>query len=85
MISPLPGVTDIEPGSAQRPIPGISAEILDDEGNPLHEPEAVGYLVLTKPWPWHAARHLGRPGALQGDLLVAVRGPKYYFAGDGAK
>ncbi|MCO5304300.1 MAG: acetate--CoA ligase [Phycicoccus sp.] len=51
MISPLPGVTTLEPGSAQKPIPGISAEILDDEGNPFTEAEKVGYLVLTKPWP----------------------------------
>ncbi len=49
--NPSPGVTELEPGSAQRPIPGISAEILDDEGNPTHDPDAVGYLVLTKPWP----------------------------------
>jgi acetyl-CoA synthetase len=51
MISPLPGVTTLEPGSAQKPIPGISAEILDDEGHPFTEAEKVGYLVLTKPWP----------------------------------
>jgi acetyl-CoA synthetase len=51
MISPLPGVTTLEPGSAQKPIPGISAEILDDEGQPFTTPEQVGYLVLTKPWP----------------------------------
>src|SRR5699024_5068006 len=48
---PPPGVTELEPGSAQRPIPGISAEILDDEGQPFTEAEKVGYLVLTKPWP----------------------------------
>ncbi len=39
MISPLPGVTDLEPGSAQKPIPRISAEILDDEGKPFTEAE----------------------------------------------
>ena len=42
-----------------------------------------GYLVITEPWPGDAARHLGRPRALQGDLLVAV--PGVYFTGDGAK
>ncbi len=84
MISPLPGVTTLEPGSAQRPIPGISAEILDDEGHPLHDPELVGYLVLTKPWP-------GMLRGIWGDLeryketYWSRFGDKYYFAGDGAK
>jgi acetyl-CoA synthetase len=84
MISPLPGVTDLEPGSAQRPIPGISAEILDDEGNPLHEPEAVGYLVLTKPWPGMLRGIWGDEERYK-ETYWSRFGPKYYFAGDGAK
>ena len=51
MISPLPGVTETKPGSAQRPIPGVSADVLDDTGEPVPTAEQVGYLVLTKPWP----------------------------------
>ncbi|MEO6413292.1 MAG: acetate--CoA ligase, partial [Pedococcus sp.] len=84
MISPLPGVTDLEPGSAQRPIPGISAEILDDEGNPLHDPEAVGYLVLTKPWPGMLRGIWGDQERYK-ETYWSRFGPKYYFAGDGAK
>ncbi|REF31843.1 acetyl-coenzyme A synthetase [Calidifontibacter indicus] len=84
MISPLPGLTTLEPGSAQRPIPGISAEILDDEGNPLTEPEQVGYLVLTKPWPSMLRTIWGDDQRYQ-DTYWSRFGPKYYFAGDGAK
>lgn len=84
MISPLPGVTDLEPGSAQKPIPGISAEILDDEGKPFTEPEKVGYLVLTKPWPSMLRGIWGDPERYK-ETYWSRFGPKYYFAGDGAK
>jgi acetyl-CoA synthetase len=84
MISPLPGITELEPGSAQRPIPGISAEILDDEGQPTHEPEKVGYLVLTKPWPGMLRGIWGDPERYQ-ETYWSRFGPEYYFAGDGAK
>ncbi|MGO4132787.1 acetate--CoA ligase [Janibacter sp. RAF52] len=84
MNSPLPGVTDLEPGSSQRPIPGIAAEILDDEGQPLTEPEQVGYLVLTKPWPSMLRGIWGDPERYK-DTYWSRFGPKYYFAGDGAK
>ncbi|GAB3110254.1 acetate--CoA ligase [Janibacter alkaliphilus] len=84
MISPLPGVTELEPGSAQRPIPGISAEILDDEGQPFTEPEKVGYLVLTKPWPAMLRGIWGDPERYK-DTYWSRFGPEYYFAGDGAK
>ena len=84
MISPLPGITELEPGSAQRPIPGISAEILDDEGQPTHEPEKVGYLVLTKPWPGMLRGIWGDPERYK-ETYWSRFGPEYYFAGDGAK
>ncbi|WP_082589506.1 acetate--CoA ligase [Nostocoides sp. Soil756] len=84
MISPLPGVTTLEPGSAQRPIPGISAEILDDDGQPFTEPEKVGYLVLTKPWPGMLRGIWGDPDRYR-ETYWSRFGPKYYFAGDGAK
>ena len=84
MISPLPGVTTLEPGSAQKPIPGISAEILDDEGMPFTEAEKVGYLVLTKPWPSMLRGIWGDPQRYQ-DTYWSRFGEKYYFAGDGAK
>ena len=84
MISPLPGVTTLEPGSAQRPIPGISAEILDDEGQPFTEPDKVGYLVLTQPWPAMLRGIWGDPERYK-ETYWSRFGEKYYFAGDGAK
>ncbi len=84
MISPLPGVTTLEPGSAQRPIPGIAAEILDDDGKPFTEPEKVGYLVLTRPWPAMLRGIWGDPERYK-ETYWSRFGPKYYFAGDGAK
>ncbi|GGB76067.1 acetyl-CoA synthetase [Knoellia flava TL1] len=84
MISPLPGVTTLEPGSAQRPIPGISAEILDDEGQPFTEPDKVGYLVLTQPWPSMLRGIWGDPERYK-ETYWSRFGEKYYFAGDGAK
>lgn len=84
MNSPLPGVTELEPGSSQAPVPGIHAEVLDDEGNRLTDPEAVGYLVLTKPWPSMLRGVWGDPQRYK-DTYWSRFGPKYYFAGDGAK
>lgn len=82
MISPLPGVTACKPGSAMRPLPGISAEILDEQGNAVGNGSG-GYLVLTEPW----------PGMLRGiwgdyDRFVETYWSRFsgmYFAGDGAK
>ncbi len=50
MIAPLPGIIATKPGSATRPLPGISAEVVDEEGQPV-EAGKGGYLVVTKPWP----------------------------------
>jgi len=50
MIAPLPGIITTKPGSATKPVPGISADILDDDGNPV-PPGHGGNLVITKPWP----------------------------------
>src|ERR687892_1687428 len=50
MISPLPGVTAGKPGSAMTPLPGVSAEVVNDEGEPVGNGEG-GYLTLTEPWP----------------------------------
>jgi acetyl-CoA synthetase len=51
MMTPLPGVTATKPGSCTQPIPGIVADIVDDEGHPVTTPDAGGYLVIRKPWP----------------------------------
>jgi acetyl-CoA synthetase len=82
MISPLPGVTTCKPGSAMGPLPGISAQVVDDEGHPVG-PGGGGYLVLTEPWP---AMLRGIWG--DNDRYVDTywsRWPGFYFAGDGAK
>jgi acetyl-CoA synthetase len=50
MISPLPGLTSAKPGSATRPLPGIEARVLDEEGNEVAEGEQ-GLLALLRPWP----------------------------------
>jgi acetyl-CoA synthetase len=51
LISPLPGVTVTKPGSCTRPLPGIEADIVDDHGTSVTNPDAGGYLVIRKPWP----------------------------------
>jgi len=51
MISPLPGVTITKPGSCTRPLPGIFADIVDEEGHSVTSADAGGYLVIRKPWP----------------------------------
>lgn len=50
MIAPLPGLTTTKPGSATKPVPGISAKVVDETGTPVPEGNG-GYLVITKPWP----------------------------------
>jgi acetyl-CoA synthetase len=49
MISPVPGQTTTKPGSATQPLPGVSAELVSEDGEPMGE--GTGLLVLTKPWP----------------------------------
>ena len=82
MIAPLPGVTACKPGSAMRPLPGIGAEVVDDNGAPV-DPGGGGYLVLDEPWP-------SMLRGIWGDDERYVqtywsRWPGEYFAGDGAK
>ena len=50
MITPLPGVTTLKPGSATKPFPGVDAAVYDEQGNEV-APGGGGYLVLRKPWP----------------------------------
>ena len=60
MISPLPGVTSTKPGAAMRPLPGISAEVVDNDGKPLG-PGNGGAARPHRAVAVNAARHLGRP------------------------
>ncbi|CCH86066.1 Acetyl-coenzyme A synthetase (Acetate--CoA ligase) (Acyl-activating enzyme) [Modestobacter italicus] len=83
MITPLPAVTTLKPGSAQRPLPGIAASVVDEEGKPI-EPGATGYLVLTEPWP-AMLRTIWGDDDRYVDTYWSRYGQGVYFAGDGAK
>ncbi|MBO3083407.1 acetate--CoA ligase [Cellulomonas fengjieae] len=82
MISPLPGVTETKPGSAQVPLPGIAADVVDDEANPVPD-GGGGYLVLTEPWPSMLRGIWGDPDRYVDTYWSRFKG--LYFAGDGAK
>ena len=83
MINPLPGVTSLKPGSAQTPFPGISAKVVDDEGNELGD-DTTGLLVLTEPWP-SMLRTIWGDDDRYVDTYWSRFGKNVYFAGDGAK
>jgi acetyl-CoA synthetase len=82
LISPLPGVTTLKPGSATKPFPGVDAAVYDDQGDDVG-PGGGGYLVLRRPW----------PAMLRGiykdhDRYVETYWSRFanvYFAGDGAR
>ena len=82
MISPLPGVTAAKPGSAQVPLPGIKAEVVDDEGRAVPA-GGGGYLVLTHPWPSMLRGIWGDLQRFKDTYWSRFEG--MYFAGDGAK
>ena len=82
LITPLPGITNLTPGSATKPFPGIQAEVVDEKGDPVG-PGQGGYLVLKRPWPAMLRTIYGDP-----DRYVEQywsRYPNIYFTGDGAK
>jgi acetyl-CoA synthetase len=82
MISPLPGVTTTKPGAAMRPLPGISAEVVDDTGSAVPN-GGGGYLVINEPWPGMLRGIWGDPERYQQTYWSRFNG--VYFAGDGAK
>ncbi|KQQ92541.1 acetyl-coenzyme A synthetase [Leifsonia sp. Leaf325] len=82
MISALPGITDLKPGSAQIPIPGISLDIVTDEGEPVSGTDG-GLLVITEPWPAMLRGIWGDPERFK-ETYWDKFGDKY-FAGDGAR
>lgn len=82
LISPLPGATDLKPGSATRPMPGVSPAIVDNEGNIL-EGAVEGALVMTDSWP-------GQMRSVYGDHQRFIDTyfktfPGKYFSGDGVR
>jgi acetyl-CoA synthetase len=82
MISPLPGVTTTKPGSATFPLPGISADVVDADGNSVPKGSG-GYLVLKRPWPGMLRGIYGDPERYRQTYWSRFDG--MYFAGDGAK
>jgi acetyl-CoA synthetase len=83
LITPLPGVTTLKPGSATRPFPGIEAAVLDQDGNEVKPGEGGGYLVLKRPLPAMLRGIYRDP-----DRYVQTywtRFPGMYFVGDGAR
>ncbi len=84
MISPLPGVTWTKPGSATRALPGIGAEVVDDEGHPVPNGSG-GLLVLTRPWPAMLRGIWGDEARFRETYWSRFAEQGYYFAGDGAK
>ena len=90
MISPLPGVTACKPGAAMAPLPGISAQIVDDHGNKI-EPtpdqgaHVTGYLVLDQPWPGMLRGIWGDPERYKQTYWSRFAEQGFYFAGDGAR
>jgi len=82
LIAPLPGITTLKPGSATKAFPGIEAEILDEQGNPVG-PGGGGYLTIKKPWPSMLRTIYG-----DHDRYIEQywsRYPDIYFTADGAK
>jgi acetyl-CoA synthetase len=82
LITPLPALTTLKPGSATHPFPGVGAEIFNEQGQPVKAGEG-GYLVLTRPWPAMLRGIYRDP-----DRYVKQywsRFPGVYFTGDGAK
>jgi len=85
MITPLPGATPIKPGSATFPLPGIMAEIIDENGNPTPKGEK-GFLCITKPWPSMIRNIWGDSDRFVKSYFGDCKkdGKPVYFSGDGA-
>jgi acetyl-CoA synthetase len=83
LITPLPGITDLKPGSATFPFPGVVADVYDEQGNSVPF-GGGGYLVLKRPWPAIARTIWGDPDRYAATYFSKY-GPDVYVAGDGAK
>jgi acetyl-CoA synthetase len=84
LISPLPGITATKPGSATRPLPGVGAEVVDNDGQPVPN-GGGGFLVLTEPWPAMLRGIWGDDERYRETYWSRFADQGYYFAGDGAK
>ena len=84
MISPLPGVTAGKPGSAMKALPGVGADVVNDEGESVPNGSG-GFLVLTKPWPAMLRTLWGDDERFKETYWARFADQGFYFAGDGAK
>jgi acetyl-CoA synthetase len=82
MIAPLPGATPTKPGSATRPIPGVVADVVTREGDPV-PPGGGGFLVVKQPWPAMLRTIYGDPQRYKDQYWSQI--PGMYFTGDGAR
>jgi acetyl-CoA synthetase len=82
LITPLPGVTTLKPGSATHPFPGIEAAVYDEGGNEVG-PGGGGYLVLKRPWP-AMLRGIYKDDSRYRETYWS-KYENVYFAGDGAR
>ncbi len=87
MITPLPGATSTKPGSCTLPFPGIIADVVDLEGNPVGDNQG-GYLAIERPWPGMMRTLYGEPDRFRRtywEHIPPKDGQYFYFAGDGAR
>ncbi|WP_455210102.1 acetate--CoA ligase [Kaarinaea lacus] len=84
MIAPVPGVVATKPGSCTRPLPGIEADIVDEDGNSITTANQGGYLVIKKPWP-SMLRTIWGDDQRYKDTYWGKFDGKYYLAGDSAR
>ncbi|MFZ5593211.1 MAG: acetate--CoA ligase [Pseudomonadota bacterium] len=83
MIAPVPAAVPTKPGSCTLPLPGIDADVVDEQGNSITTPDKGGYLVIKKPWP-HMLRTIWGDDARYVNAYWGKFG-KYYLAGDSAR
>ena len=84
MMTPIPGDTPTKPGSCTKPLPGIFADIVDDEGRPVAKPDGGGYLVITRPWPSMLRTIWGDNERYLSTYWEKFQN-RYYVAGDSAR
>lgn len=82
MIAPMPGAVPLKPGSGTLPLPGVLAEVIDLEGNPVGA-EQEGFLVIKRPWPSMIRTIWGDPQRYKDQYWSRV--PGVYFTGDAAR
>ncbi len=84
MVAPLPGVSTLKPGSATRPLPGISVRVVDDEGRDVPRGQG-GFLVIDRTWPAMARTVWGDPERYRDTYWARYAAQGWFLAGDGAR